>query len=64
MDRDKVIDIFNELLSGERKHLNYSKGYKLFEEIYELFKEDLEKNNYVRKENDFLVIIKKDENKE
>lgn len=62
MDRERVIKIYNELLTGERLRLNFSKGYKIFEEMYKLFKEDLEKQNYVREENDFLVIIRKNEN--
>ena len=62
MSRDRVIEIFNELLEGKRTELNYSKGYKVFEEIYELNKTDLEKLNFIRKENDFLVIIRKNEN--
>lgn len=64
MDKEDVIRIFNELLCGERKQLNFSKGYKVFDEVYELFKDDLEKMDFIRKENDFLIIIKKNENEE
>lgn len=64
MDSDKVIEIFNALLCGERKEINFSKGYKEFEETYEAFKKDLEEKGFIRKENDFLVIIEKNENEE
>lgn len=59
MDREDVIRAFNELLDGTRNRLIYSKGYPIFEEMYELFKEDLK--NFIRKENDYLVIIEKNE---
>lgn len=62
MDRERVIKIYNSLLSGERETLNFSKGYKVFEELYELFRKDLEEKGYVRKENGFLVVIRKNEN--
>jgi len=64
MDREKVIRIYDSLLSGERETLNFSKGYKVFEELYELYKKDLEEKGFIRKENDFLVIIRKNENEE
>ena len=64
MDREDVIRVFDELLTGERKRLNYSKGYKIFEEMYELYKEYLKELNFIRKENDYLVIIERNENKE
>lgn len=50
MSRDNVINVYNKLLSGERKRLVFSKGYPIYEELYELFKEELEQNNFIRKE--------------
>ena len=59
MDRDRVIEIFNELLEGKRRDVAFSTGYPIFEEIYELFKEDLE-----RKDNDpITVVYRKNETK-
>jgi hypothetical protein len=43
MDRDKVIEIFNDLLEGKRRDIAFSKGYPVFEEVYEIFKDDLER---------------------
>lgn len=40
MERDEIIMIFNSLITGERKQIEYSKGYKLFDEIYNLFSEN------------------------
>lgn len=39
MTRNNIIEMFNKLLSGERKEINFSKGYKDFEDIYNNFKE-------------------------
>jgi hypothetical protein len=58
MDRDKVIEIFNDLLWGSRKEIAFSKGYKEFEEQYELNKEYLE-----RVDNGLIsVVYRKNEN--
>lgn len=54
MDREKVIEIFNQLLCGERNSISYSRGYKEFEEQYELNKEYLE-----REEINQMVILKR-----
>lgn len=60
MDRDKVIEIFIDLLWGNRKEIAFSKGYKEFEEQYELNKEYLE-----RVDNGLIsVVYKKDAKKE
>lgn len=60
MDRDKVIEIFNDLLWGNRKEIAFSKGYKEFEEQYELNKEYLE-----RVDNGLIsVVYKKNAKKE
>jgi hypothetical protein len=64
MDREDVIRAFNELLDGTRDRLIYSKWYPIFEEMYELFRKDLEEKGFIRKENDYLVIIRKNENEE
>lgn len=54
MDREKVIKVFNQLLCGERNSITYSRGYKEFEEQYELNKEYLE-----REETNQMVILKR-----
>ena len=65
MVKENVIRVYDNLLSGERKRLVFSKGYQIFEEMYKLFKDDLEKNNFIRKEVSHIgwceVIIEKDE---
>lgn len=55
MERDIVINIFNELISGERDKVCFSKGYKVFEETYEAFKKEF---NLERKEEGYIVEIK------
>lgn len=52
--KDKVIELYGKLLSGEYPRITYSKGYKEFEELYELYKDDLE-----REEQDLLVVVRK-----
>lgn len=39
MTEEQVSNIYNELLSGKRDKISFSKGYKLFEEYYELHKQ-------------------------
>lgn len=39
MTEEQVSIIYNELLSGKRDKISFSKGYKLFEEYYELHKQ-------------------------
>lgn len=67
MGREAVIRAYNTLLSGDRKRLVFSKGYSIFEEMYELFKNELEESNFIRKEVPHLgwceVIIEKNDNK-
>lgn len=60
MQRDTIIDIFNDLLNGKREKIEYSEGYKEFEEIYEELKEYLtkEENNGICK----TIIIRKRKN--
>ena len=37
MSREQVIEIFNDLICGNRDKITYSKGYAIFDEIYEAF---------------------------
>lgn len=66
MDKEELIKQFNRLLSGELKELKFSKGYKEYEKMYELFKDDLEHLDIERYEIDdggyTLVILKEKEN--
>lgn len=39
MTEEQVSNIYNELLSGKRDKISFSKGYKLFEEYYLLLKQ-------------------------
>ena len=39
MTEEQISNIFYELLSGKREKICFSKGYKLFEEYYQLHKE-------------------------
>jgi hypothetical protein len=39
MTEEQVSIIYNELLSGKRDKISFSKGYKLFEEYYKLYKQ-------------------------
>ena len=39
MTNEQVLIIFNELLSGKRDNVCFSKGYPMFEEYYELYKQ-------------------------
>ena len=39
MTEEQVSIIYNELLSGKRDRICFSKGYKLFEEYYESLKQ-------------------------
>lgn len=39
MTEEQVSNIYNDLLSGKRDKISFSKGYKLFEEYYLLLKQ-------------------------
>lgn len=39
MERERVITEFNDLLSNQRDKICFSKGYEIYEEMYEEFKE-------------------------
>ena len=51
---EKIINMFNDLISGQRKDICFSRGYKIFEECYEAFKEDFDLD---RKEEGYMSII-------
>lgn len=57
--KDKAKELYGKLLSGEYPKITYSKGYKEFEELYELYKDDLE-----REEQGLLVVVKRKDGKE
>ena len=38
MEREEVINIYNDLLCGKRDQISFSKGYEIFEFYYQLFK--------------------------
>lgn len=54
MEKDEVIEIFNNLVEGKVDKIVYSIGYKRFEEIYEEFKKEF---NLEKKINGIEVII-------
>lgn len=39
MKRDDVLTIFRDLISRNRDEIVYSTGYKIFDEMFDLFKE-------------------------
>lgn len=39
MKREEVLMIFRNLLDGTRDEITYSTGYKIFDEMFETFKE-------------------------
>lgn len=39
MEREEVVTVFNNLLSGKFSKVCFSKGYKIYEDTYEQFKE-------------------------
>jgi hypothetical protein len=62
MDKDIVIQQFNDLVSGQRKEICFSKGYETYEEMYKLFKEDFDIERKEKKEIGWtLVTLKKGE---
>lgn len=54
MEKDDVIMIFNELITGQRDEVSFSRGYKVFEEIYKGFKKNF---NLQRKEEGYMSVI-------
>lgn len=54
MKRDDVIMTFNELIEGKREKIIFSKGYEIFESVYETFCEDFE---LTREEDGYMTII-------
>ena len=53
-EREYVIRTFNSLISGKRESIVFSKGYKMFEEMYRLFSKDF---NLRRENRGDLVVI-------
>jgi hypothetical protein len=54
VERDEVIKMFNDLISGERREIEFSKGYIVFEETYRAF---AERFKLKRREFGYLVVI-------
>lgn len=52
LDRDEVIEMFNQLLSGQRNVIKFSKGYKVFEDVYNAFTKDGNKYSLHRNDKD------------
>ena len=61
MERDEIIMIFNSLITGERKQIEYSKGYKIFDEIYDLFSKEF---NLQKKEDGIYTIVELEDKNE
>lgn len=54
MDKDVVIKMFNDLISGERREIEFSKGYRIFEEVYNAFAGEFK---LTRREFGYLVVV-------
>lgn len=54
MKKDEVIKIFNDLIAGERREIEFSKGYKIFEEVYNAFASNFKLK---RREFGYLVVV-------
>ena len=54
MEKDDVIKIFNDLIAGKRREIEFSKGYRIFEEIYNAFASEFK---LTRREFGYLVVI-------
>ena len=54
MEKDEVIKIFNDLIAGKRREIEFSKGYIVFEETYQAF---AERFKLKRREFGYLVVI-------
>ena len=54
MERDEVIKMFNDLISGERREIEFSKGYRIFEEVYNAFAREFK---LTRREFGYLVVV-------
>lgn len=42
MSEEEIDEIFNRFLGNPKGELNFSKGYKRFEELYETYKEQFD----------------------
>lgn len=54
MERDDVINLFNDLISGKRREITFTIGYKVFEEVYDAFASEYNLN---RSQFGYLVVI-------
>lgn len=54
MGKDEVIKMFNDLIAGERREIEFSKGYRIFEEIYNAFASEFK---LIRREFGYLVVV-------
>lgn len=60
LDRDslnEVIEEFNSLVSGARNEISFSKGYKIYEEVYNEFLKDFELKREEIKETGHIEVI-------
>ena len=57
MKKDKIYNIFYDLINGGRNHVLYHKGYKEFEETYEELKEE---GQLKKEEQDGIIIVTSD----
>lgn len=54
MERDDVINLFNDLISGKRREITFTIGYKVFEEVYDAFASEYNLN---RSQFGYLVVV-------
>lgn len=55
MNREEVLMIFRNLLDGTRDKITYSTGYKIFDEMFEIFKEF----GLVKREEGIYTVVEK-----
>lgn len=51
---DDINLLFNQVISGELEHIQFSKGYKIYEDVYEANKKYL--NREERKEFGYTIV--------
>lgn len=54
MERDDVINLFNDLISGKRREITFTIGYRVFEEVYDAFASEYNLN---RSQFGYLVVV-------
>lgn len=57
MKREEVLTIFRNLLNGTTDKITYSTGYKVFDEMFEIFKEF----GLTKKEEGIYTVVEKNE---